>query len=69
MIQTANLPWKMVVLFFALFFTFFLGMESLAHARAGGGEAWEVAVLRLVPVREPIREQQRDLLSQPNSRE
>ena len=39
MIQTANLPWKMVVLFFALFFTFFLGMESLAHARAGGGRS------------------------------
>ena len=39
MIQTANLLWKMVVLFFALFFTFFLGMESLAHARAGGGRS------------------------------
>ena len=42
------------VLFFSPFLHI-LRMESLGHARAGGGRGMEVAVLRLVPVREPIR--------------
>jgi len=39
MIQTTNLRWKTVVLMVTLFFMFFISLESLAHARAGGGRS------------------------------
>lgn len=39
MIQTANLRWKTVVILVTLFFTFLIGMETLAHARIGGGRS------------------------------
>ncbi len=39
MIRTANLRWKTVIIFITLFFMFFISMESLAHARAGGGRS------------------------------
>jgi len=39
MFQTANLKWKTVIIFVTLFFMFFISMESLAHARAGGGRS------------------------------
>lgn len=37
--KTVNLRWKIMVVFVSLFFVFFIGMESLAHARAGGGRS------------------------------
>jgi predicted lipid-binding transport protein (Tim44 family) len=39
MFQTANLKWKTVIIFVTLFFMFFISLESLAHARAGGGRS------------------------------
>jgi len=39
MIQAVNLRWKTTVLIVFLFFIFFIGMESFAHARAGGGRS------------------------------
>lgn len=39
MFQIANLKWKTVIIFITFFFLFFIGMESLAHARAGGGRS------------------------------
>jgi predicted lipid-binding transport protein (Tim44 family) len=37
--QAANIRWKTVVAMVTLFFMFFIGLESLAHARAGGGRS------------------------------
>jgi len=37
--QAANLRWKTVVVIVTLFFIFFINIESLAHARAGGGRS------------------------------
>jgi len=37
--QAVSLQWKTVVVMVTLFFMFFIGMESLAHARAGGGRS------------------------------
>jgi predicted lipid-binding transport protein (Tim44 family) len=37
--QAVNIRWKTVVVMVTLFFMFFIGMESLAHARAGGGRS------------------------------
>ena len=37
--QAASIRWKTVVVMITLFFMFFISMESLAHARAGGGRS------------------------------
>jgi len=39
MSQVVNIRWKTVVFIITLFFMFFIGMESFAHARAGGGRS------------------------------
>jgi predicted lipid-binding transport protein (Tim44 family) len=37
--QAVNRRWKTTVVIFTLFFIFFIGMETFAHARAGGGRS------------------------------
>jgi predicted lipid-binding transport protein (Tim44 family) len=37
--KAVNIRWKTMVVFVSLFFVFFIMMESLSHARAGGGRS------------------------------